>query len=289
VCGLEMADADSEYSVGQVEGCRKHEYKLDKGEFIMEVAGLFSKKKENISVAEVEDLSFRTSKGRRLGPEKEAGTKSGLIYRLPSQIFRLEEEAPSNFWWLQGFGLEKGNPEAKEKKPLFYPIWGFQSANKYYPEDYQGVEFIAGVKKQFQYSVDGIAECLTLNTCQDLNTLEKTPVYEVVDLEDSEEEEEEEAELEQAPPKQKNTSVTILDTSNSEDEMGEEEEEDDEESMEMSSSAMGQLMGHQQLGEENEPIEIESSDDEDQPQPGSGGKKRAALAEEEGGPPPKKS
>merc|ERR1719187_579916 len=134
----------------------------------------------------VEDLSFETNFERVLGPisNPKCEIGIGLTFRLPKQILRLEKGSPPNFWWLQGFGMEKIQIEENQEIRRFFPIWKFQSANKYYPSEYQGIQFVAGVKKQFQCSIEGIEQCLTLETIQDLNTLERTPVHEVVDLDD---------------------------------------------------------------------------------------------------------
>jgi len=119
------------------------------------------------------------------------GTKVGIIYKLPKQITRLEKDAPQNYWWLQGFGMEtlgltSDPPESRPTR--FYPIWNMNTAHKYYPAKYEDLEFIAGVKKHNQFSVKGLEETCTLQSAQDLDYLERTPVHEVVDLGDSDEE-----------------------------------------------------------------------------------------------------
>jgi len=364
VCGIKLVDSKKkEQSVGVLEGdnVKSSTYELEKGEFITEILGLFNKDKvaglegrgkhrkemlaqEMLSLTSVEDLGFRTNKGRSFGPtgekkkeekkddkkdeekkkngeevkqngkeeEGDVNTKIGVFYRLPKQIMRLENGAPNNFWWLQGFGLEKVKLGEEEEKIKFYPIWKFHSAHKYYPLDYEGIEFVGGVKKHMQFSIDGLEECLDLKTIQDLESVEKTPVHEVVDLDDSEEEEAEPAE----DGEEENTStnqndaegenedsVMIVDSDDGgggdreeeeddEEEEGEEEEEDEYQQGMLSHEVFGAQYSNARMGGgAAEPIEIPSSSDEDDSEKqsnGSSGKKRKGSGSDAGTPKKKK-
>jgi len=323
LCGLRVTSAKSSSDLGITEGddVSSEEYKLEPKEFITLVKAHYPKDKvqalnkrgrekeivaqEMFGLTTVEDLSFETNLDRELGPIS-AGSEQllpGLEYRLPKQIFRLEKGSPSNFWWLQGFGLEKVKLDGGEKETgRFFPIWKFQSSNKYYPSEYQGIEFVAGVKKQFQCSIDGIEECLSIESIQDLNTLERTPVHEVVELddedsdgggcqdnsdEDADGDGDETREENGQPNIQENEdSVMIVDSDSSmgdmereEDHLGRGEDEDDEEEEEEYQQGVLQHemfggYGHGQggpittgLGGVEEPIEIPSSSDEEEEQP----------------------
>jgi hypothetical protein len=95
-----------------------------------------------------------------------------------------------DFIFFKGFGMEtlgltSDPPESRPTR--FYPIWNMNTAHKYYPAKYEDIKFIAGVKKHCQFSVKGLEETCTLQSAQDLDYLERTPVHEVVDLGDSDE------------------------------------------------------------------------------------------------------
>jgi len=207
LCGIAVNDG-TEHSLGKIEGVgvKSKKYDLEATEYVTEIYAHFPQEKvklldsrgkrkelvaqELFSMTTVEDMSFKTNKDNTFGPVRE-GTKVGTIYKLPKQITRLEKEAPANYWWLQGFGMETLGLETDppgSRPTRFYPIWTVQTANKYYPAKYEDIEFIAGVKKHNQFSVKGIEETCVIQTAQDLDLLEKTPVHEVVDIGDSDEE-----------------------------------------------------------------------------------------------------
>jgi len=209
LCGMTLSDGSEDLSLGRTTGkVKSKKLTLNPKEFITEVYGHFEKEKvaaldargkkkelaaqELLSMITVEDMSFKTNQDRELGPVREkANIKVGTIYKMPRQITRLEKDAPQNYWWLQGFGMEILGMETDppESRPCrFYPIWAFQSSYKYYPNKYEGFEFVAGVKKHHQFSIKGIEEECCLKTAQDLEFVERTPVHEVVDLGDSDDE-----------------------------------------------------------------------------------------------------
>lgn len=308
VCGIKITSGEKELTLGVLEGegVRSKEYVLEEGEFITEIAAHFEKEKvssldgrgkrkemvakEMFSMTCIEDYSFKTNTGKVLGPILETKNKPvvGLFFRLPRQILRLEAESPSNFWWLQGFGSEKIQLQDTEEKTRFFPIWKFGSSFKYYPNDYQGFEFVAGIKKHLQFSLEGIEECLELQTTQDLDMLERTPVHELVDLDDSEEEEEQ-VDTADKPHKSveiNEDSVMIVDSGSSDDggevdDEGEEEEDDgfddDDDADDYTQSLLqhplfGGLGGLAGAGDgkngtgggAEEPIEIPSSSDDEE-------------------------
>ena len=88
-----------------------------------------------------------------------------------------------------------------------------------------GFEFVSGVKKHLQYSVKGVLEEALVDEMEDITQVERSPVHEVVDLEDSEEEGE--GVTSATMPQGDDSAVMVVDSDSAEEE--EEEEEDSEE------------------------------------------------------------
>merc|ERR1719203_2019520 len=144
------------------------------------------------TLSQVHDIAFTTNKQKMVGPMESSkhSMDIGLRLKVPAKLRYLEKECPGVFYWLQGFGLEEMKDDAG-KTVIFYPIWGFQTHFKCYELNKQDFEFVAGIKKCYQFSVEGMSENPMINTLEDINSLERTPVHEVVDLGDSDEDEDE--------------------------------------------------------------------------------------------------
>ena len=104
--------------------------------------------------------------------------------KIPGKIKNLEKNCPGKFYWLQGFGCEEIK-FGENKKIAFYPIWGFQTHFKVYSVKNQELGFVAGIKKQHQFSIEGLKEDPFIEDIDDILEIEKSPVHEVVDLDDS--------------------------------------------------------------------------------------------------------
>ena len=147
----------------------------------------------------------------------------GLKLKIPSRIRHLEKGCPGKYYWLQGFGMEELEEPDSGKTVIFYPIWGFQPHFKCYELKKQEFEFVAGIRKCYQFSVEGMSENPQLNTLEDIYAVERTPVHEVVDLGDSDDEE--------PVPGTSNInddSVMMIDSDSEHTEDGSDEEEDDD-------------------------------------------------------------
>ena len=173
VSGIKVKyDDGKEESIGLTDHhtTKQETYDLEQGEFITEVnshhpTALINKpgssfEKELYSLTTIHDLSFETNKEKRLGPMKESDLPLGigLTMRVPSKIRHLEKNCPGKFCWLQGFGSEEIKIEGSEEKKTLYPIWGFKTHFKVYSIKNQEFEFVAGIKKLYQFSIEGISE-----------------------------------------------------------------------------------------------------------------------------------
>ena len=287
VAGISLKfDDSSEDSLGNTEHhtARQQTYTLEEGELILEVhshypTSLLVKKNnryqsEIFDMTNICDLSFLTNKERRLGPMKESDSTlgDGLTMKIPSKIRHLEKHCPGSFSWLQGFGSEMVTTRDKGEQMAFYPIWGFKAHFKVYPVEQQEFDFVSGFKKHYQFSLDGLSDNLSIESLEDLNQIERSPVHEVVDLEDSEESEPESTNKRKSSrvEDQNEDSIMVVDSEEEDqDEDSEEEEEDDgggfEHGMipqEYQPSFRGNLNKNTDGGED-EPIEIESSSEEE--------------------------
>merc|ERR1711915_407502 len=261
---------------------RKETYELEKGEFITAVythhpVNLLNKpgsafEQEMYSLTSIHDLSFKTNKERRLGPMEKSDLPLGigLTLKVPSKIRHLEKNCPGKFCWLQGFGVEEIKiPGGRDRSTLF-PIWGFKTHFKVYAVKNQEFDFVAGIKKLYQFSIEGMSENPRLEDLEDIYEIERSPVHEVVDLDSDSND----CTTEQSKIQNNDESIMVVD-SESDDEDKEESEED--------SSFLGRGvmpladMGYEYpqmhfrpplnegQGCEDEPIEIESSSEGEEP------------------------
>lgn len=293
VSGIKVKyDDGKEESIGLTDHhtTKQETYDLEQGEFITEVnshhpTALINKpgssfEKELYSLTTIHDLSFETNKEKRLGPMKESDLPLGigLTMRVPSKIRHLEKNCPGKFCWLQGFGSEEIKIEGSEEKKTLYPIWGFKTHFKVYSIKSQEFEFVAGIKKLYQFSIEGISENTKIDDLEDIHQIERSPVHEVVDLDDSDSNEEDDSDGATQPGMYNNDdSIMVVDS-----ESEEEEEEGDDESFDESGYLahgivpMGEMgFGYPPMnfrppmddgqGGEDEPIEIESSSEGEQP------------------------
>lgn len=294
VSGIKLKfDDDKEETIGLIDHhtTKQETYILEQGEFITEVnthhpTALINKpgtsfEKEVFSLTTIHDLSFETNKERRVGPmtESDLPLGIGLTMKVPSKIRHLEKNCPGKFCWLQGFGSEEIKcPDSTEKKTL-YPIWGFQSHFKVYSVKNQEFDFVAGIKKLYQFSFEGLSENPKLDDLEDIFLIERSPVHEVVDLDDSDSNSEDDSDAATQPGMINNDdSIMVVDSDSEDDEDGEgEEDESDEDSGYLPHGIMPLDMGFGypplQLrppiddgqGGEDEPIEIASSSEGDPP------------------------
>lgn len=293
VSGIKVKyDDGKEESIGLTDHhtTKQETYDLEQGEFITEVnshhpTALINKpgssfEKELYSLTTIHDLSFETNKEKRLGPMKESDLPLGigLTMRVPSKIRHLEKNCPGKFCWLQGFGSEEIKIEGSEEKKTLYPIWGFKTHFKVYSIKNQEFEFVAGIKKLYQFSIEGVSENTKIDDLEDIYQIERSPVHEVVDLDDSDSNEEDDSDGATQPGMYNNDdSIMVVDS-----ESEEEEEEGDDESFDESGYLahgivpMGEMgLGYPPMnfrppmddgqGGEDEPIEIESSSEGEQP------------------------
>jgi len=151
-----------------------------------------------------------------------------------------------------------------------------------YPASDSDFQFISGVKKHQQYSLEGISGVNIVDNLEDISQVERSPVHEVVDLGDSgdedhggeeEEEEEDDGDFDDNEmrlgtlPMGAEESVMVLDS----DSDSNEEEEDEEaygrggpvSSYYQQSHAGFRSLPGDTRGGADEPIEIESSSDEE--------------------------
>ena len=286
VAGISLKfDDSSEDSLGNTEHhtARQQTYTLEEGELILEVhshypTSLLVKKNnryqsEIFDMTNICDLSFLTNKERRLGPMKESDSTlgDGLTMKIPSKIRHLEKHCPGSFSWLQGFGSEMVTTRDKGEQMAFYPIWGFKAHFKVYPIDNQDFDFVSGFKKHHQFSLDGLTDNPFVESIEDLNQIEKSPVHEIVDLEDSESETDPES-RKKSKPSHNDDSIMVVDSDDEDEEVGSEEEEEEEEEdggfqqgmlpQEYQPSFKGKI--NKVDGGEDEPIEIESSSEDEE-------------------------
>ena len=119
--------------------------------------------------------------------------EDGLTMRIPGKIRHHEKNCPGSFYWLQGFGMEEVKVQEEAARSLF-PIWGFKAHFKVYSVNEKEFEFASGFKKHYQFSLAGLSECPVIDDLRDLDQLERSPVHEVVDLDDDSEESDSEEE-----------------------------------------------------------------------------------------------
>lgn len=228
-------DDDSEESLGSKDDENNvlETYTLDEGVLITEMMTyhqreVFSGKKpehEFEILNQMHDVAFMTNKEKLVGPMSSSQSLMdvGLRLKVPTRIRSLEYGCPGIFYWLQGFGMEELEDESgKVSSNCFYPIWGFQTHFKCYELSNQDFEFVAGTKKCYQFSVEGISEYPMIKTKADIDSLERTPVHEVVDLGDSDDEE-----PEAGPSNTNDDSIMMIDSDSEHTEDGSEEEEED--------------------------------------------------------------
>ena len=284
--GVRMKFEDgSEAEVGDMEDGhhtrRMETYDLEEGELITQVhahypPALLAKKggqhqSEIFALTSVYDISFVTNKERKLGPMKTSDLplEDGLTLKIPGKIKHHEKNCPGSFYWLQGFGMEdvKSKDSEIETARSLFPIWGFKAHFKVYSVKQQEFEFASGFKKHYQFSLEGLSENPLIDDLKDLDQLEKSPVHEVVDLDD---EESEESNSEDEGPGMvragaNEDSIMVVDS----------EEEDEESGEEGGYTAGVAPLGFGGKGGEDEPIEIESSseEEEDNGEKGDGDKK----------------
>merc|ERR1712059_99814 len=252
---------------------KQQTYSLSEGEFITGVGTYHAQKlmsknflKEITSLTSIHDMSFETNLERTLGPmdDPPVPLSPGLRLKLPSKIRHLEKNCPGKFSWLQGFGSEeiKFGSNGTKNKVTFFPVWGFQTHFKVYSVKNQEFEFVAGIKKLYQFSFDGLAENTKIDDLDDILQVERSPVHEVVDLEDSESNSETEGsdagtQMGMMP---QDDSIMLVDSDS-----GEEDEEDETFNKfgfpPQLPFRSGPINGK---GGEDEPIEIESSSDEEE-------------------------
>ena len=293
--GLKFAD-DSEERLGETEHhtVKQETYTLEEGELVQEVhshypTSLLLKKKnryqsEIFNMTNMYDLSFLTNKDRRLGPMKDSDLPlgDGLTMKIPNKIRHLEKNCPGSFSWLQGFGCEMVTiPDKYSEKISFFPIWGFKAHFKVYPVEQQEFDFVSGFKKHYQFSLDGLSDNPTIESLEDLNQIERSPVHEVVDLEDSEESEPESTNKRKSSrvDDQNEDSIMVVDSEDEEEDSEEEEEEDDGGGFQHGMIPQGYQpsfrgnLNNKTDGGEDEPIEIESSSEEEKEEENVDGKK----------------
>jgi len=295
VCGLRLKFEESEeqslVGVADHPTVREEEYAMEEGEYIVEVTTHHLRsdlqkgevfRKEIASLTNISDLSFTTSKGRTLGPcPHEEGWPDlgpGLLLSLPTKLKHLEKNCPGRFHWLAGFGERQVHLADTKAKAALHPVWSLQTHFKVYPVNNPEFEFVSGVKKHLQYSVKGVLEEALVDEMEDITQVERSPVHEVVDLEDSEEEGE--GVTSATMPQGDDSAVMVVDSDSAEEEEEEEEEsEEDEESDRVPRRGWGGGGKRGWGGEEDhyqarpgdtrgcdpdEPIEIESSSDEEE-------------------------
>ena len=293
VSGIKIKfDDGKEESIGLTDHhtTKEETYNLEEGELITEVnthhpTALINKpgnsfENEVFSLTTIHDLSFETNKERRLGPMKESDLPLGigLTMRVPSKIRHLEKNCPGKFCWLQGFGSEEIKISGSTEKKTLYPIWGFQTHFKVYSIKNQEFDFVAGIKKLYQFSIEGLNENPKIDDLEDIYQIERSPVHEVVDLEDSDSNAEEDSDGATQPGMFTNDDSIMVVDSDSEDEEDGEEEESDEETGYLGHGIMPIAeMGYgyppmnfrppinDGQGGEDEPIEIASSSDGEPP------------------------
>ena len=299
VSGLSLKfDDDSEERLGVTEHhtVKEETYRLEEGELVQEVhshypTSLLLKKKnryqsEIFNMTNMYDLSFVTNKERRLGPMKDSDLPlgDGLTMKIPNKIRHLEKNCPGSFSWLQGFGSEMVTiPDTTEEKISFFPIWGFKAHFKVYPVEKQEFDFVSGFKKHYQFSLNGLSDNPSIESLEDLNQIERSPVHEVVDLEDSEESEHESTSKRKSSrvEDENEDSIMVVDSEEDDEEDGseEEEEEDDDGGFQHGMIPQGYQpsfrgnLNNKTDGGEDEPIEIESSSEEEKEEENVDGKK----------------
>ena len=301
VSGLSLKfDDDSEERLGETEHhtVKQETYRLEEGELVQEVhshypTSLLLKKKnryqsEIFNMTNMYDLSFVTNKERRLGPmtDSDLPLGDGLTMKIPNKIRQLEKNCPGSFSWLQGFGSEMVKlPDTTDEKISFFPIWGFKAHFKVYPVEQQEFDFVSGFKKHYQFSLNGLSDNPSIESLEDLNQIERSPVHEVVDLEDSEESENEP----KSPNKRKSSrvddqnedSIMVVDSEEDDEEDGSEEEEEEDDGGGFQHGMIPQgyqpsfrgNLNNKTDGGEDEPIEIESSSEEEKEEENVDGKK----------------
>jgi len=277
-------DDDSEESLGATDGENKVEetYDLGEGDLITEIMtyhkrGFFANaavQHEFSTLSQVHDIAFTTNKQKMVGPMESSkhSMDIGLRLKVPAKLRYLEKECPGVFYWLQGFGLEEMKDDAG-KTVIFYPIWGFQTHFKCYELNKQDFEFVAGIKKCYQFSVEGMSENPMINTLEDINSLERTPVHEVVDLGDSDEDDEPRA----GPSMVNDDSIMMIDSDSEHTEDGsdvEDEEDSDDDFDEEENAGLlaagilevesGEEVGHGTDSPFNADILDEDDDDDDE-------------------------
>jgi len=289
VSGIKVKyDNGKEDSLGLTDhhSTKQETYDLEEGEFVTEVhthhpAALIKKPgnsflEEIHSLTTIHDISFGTNKDKQLGPMKESDLPLGvgLTLRVPSKIRHLEKNCPGKFCWLQGFGSEEIKIDGTEGKKTLYPIWGFKTHFKVYSVKNQELEFVAGIKKLYQFSIASITDNTQIDDLEDIYQIERSPVHEVVDLDDSDSNEEELEGAMQPGIHNNEDSIMVVD---SESEEGSEDDESFDESgylghgiLPMGQMGYGYPPMHYKLpddgqGGENEPIEIESSSEGEEP------------------------
>eukprot|EP00092_Neocalanus_flemingeri_P012008 GFUD01012945.1.p1 GENE.GFUD01012945.1~~GFUD01012945.1.p1 ORF type:complete len:926 (+),score=278.03 GFUD01012945.1:158-2935(+) len=293
VSGIKIKFEDGkEESIGLIDHhtTKQETYSLEQGEFITEVnthhpTALINKpgntfEKEVYSLTTIYDLSFETNQERRVGPMKESDLPLGigLTMKVPGKIRHLEKNCPGKFCWLQGFGSEEIKITGSSEKKTLYPIWGFQTHFKVYSVKNQEFDFVAGIKKLYQFSIEGLSENPKIDDLEDIYQVERSPVHEVVDLEDSDSNSEESSdEATQTGMLNNDDSIMVVDSDSEEEEDGEEDESDEESGylphgiMPMDDMSFGYPPMNFRppiddgQGGEDEPIEIASSSDGDTP------------------------
>ena len=157
------------------------------------------------------------------------------------------------------------------EKISFFPIWGFKAHFKVYPVEQQEFDFVSGFKKHYQFSLNGLSDNPSIESLEDLDQIERSPVHEVVDLEDSESEPESTNKRNSSRVEDQNEdSIMVVDSEDDEEEEeSEEEEEDDGGGFQHGIIPQGYQpsfrgnLNNKTDGGEDEPIEIESSSEEE--------------------------
>jgi len=284
VCGMKITwnnGEGEELGLTDDNSIKQETYNLESGEFITEVRTYHAKQlvkknfqKEMTSLANINDLSFETSKDRTLGPMKDPAVPliPGIKLRIPGKVRNLERNCPGKFFWLQGFGTEEVKFNEKDSSKLkFYPIWGFQTHFKVYSLKDQNLEFIAGVKKMNQYSTDGIKEITKVDDIEDFEQIEMSPVHEVVDIGNSDSGSEgSDGETMPGMMMQEDSvmddSIMVVDSESGDDEADDDEEESDDGRFYRRGNPSIGFPSFKPIngkGGENEPIEIESSSEDE--------------------------
>jgi len=273
VCGIGLCWDSGEEKIGETDEKETDHLKLEleNGEHILDIWTHHSSEdlanksflKEISSLSNIGDLSFETNKGRSLGPMDDSKEKLIKCFRLriPGRVKALEKNCPGKYHWLQGFGCEEIK-FGDTSKFAFYPIWGFQTHFKVYSVKNQDLDFVAGIKKQYQFSIEGLEENPLIDDIEDIHQIEKSPVHEIVDLDDSdvvsdsENSESTPKTSAQVPENSMDDSIMVVDS-------GSEHSEYEDESLNQGNFTDFNLFGgnHNGVGDENEPIEIESSSD----------------------------